>query len=431
MWWLSVKKLINILIYVILLGTIGFVILYFYEIYKSKKITGKIIYCQSNYLEIMTDNNAIYQLNYDKKCSLGEYVAIYYSGKLDDTQKLQNVKIKQIKKESAPILDTKVKNWLDKMSLEEKIGQLLLARIPNTNKIEDLQKYHFGGYILFQRDMENKTKQDLKDEISNYQEKSNIPLFIATDEEGGVVSRLNCNDDIVKEKFLSPRELYKKGGFEFIEKDAIRKRDLLSELGINVNLAPVADMSHNENSFIYQRTFGNNSDETAEYIKTILKTQNNEVSYVLKHFPGYGDNLDTHTGSAFDNRSFNDFLTNDFKPFISGINHNARFIMMSHNIVTHIDNMPTSLSRNWHNILRNQLQFKGIIVTDDLSMQASLTSSSSPYITALKAGNNLLIVSDYQDAFEEIKQGIQKQIITEELIDSLIIPTLSLKSEIL
>ena len=92
MWWLSVKKLINILIYVILLGTIGFVILYFYEIYKSKKITGKIIYCQSNYLEIMTDNNAIYQLNYDKKCSLGEYVAIYYSGKLDDTQKLQNVK---------------------------------------------------------------------------------------------------------------------------------------------------------------------------------------------------------------------------------------------------------------------------------------------------------------------------------------------------
>lgn len=235
----------------------------------------------------------------------------------------------------------------------------------------------------------------------------------------------------MKEKFLSPRELYKKGGFEFIKKDAIRKRDLLSELGINVNLAPVADMSHDENSFIYQRTFGNNSDETAEYIKTILKTQNNEVSYILKHFPGYGDNLDTHTGSAFDNRSFNDFLTNDFKPFILGINHNARFIMMSHNIVTHIDNMPTSLSRNWHNILRNQLQFKGIIVTDDLSMQASLASSSSPYITALKAGNNLLIVSDYQDAFEEIKQGIQKQIITEELIDSLIIPTLYLKSEIL
>lgn len=430
MWWLFVKKLINVLTYFILLGIIGFVIWYFYDIYKCKTLTGKITYYDNNVMEISTDNEAFYSFNYgNQECKLNDEIKIFYTGKLEDTSPIQNITIKKISKIKSQ--ETNITKKLEMMSLEEKVGQLLLARVPLTHKIDDLKTYHLGGYILFQRDIENKTKEEVQMEIKNYQKESNLPLFIAIDEEGGTVSRLNWNDNITKEKFLSPKELYQKGGFDLIEKDAIRKRELLQELGININLAPVADMSNDENSFIFARTFGSNAEETAQYIKTILKTQNDKVFYVLKHFPGYGDNLDTHTGNALDNRSLKTFEENDFKPFISGIDNGAKFIMLSHNIVSNVDNVPTSLSKIWHNILRNQLHFEGIILTDDLSMKASQINTSTPYIDAVKAGNNLLIVSDYKAAFKEIYDAVQNKIITETFIDTLISKNLTLKDKII
>jgi len=150
------------------------------------------------------------------------------------------------------------------MTLNEKIGQLLLVRIPETNKIETINKYNIGGYIIFQRDVDNKTKDVLIDEIKLYQSFSNIPLLIAIDEEGGTVSRLSSNKNIVKSPFQSPQELFKSGGFEAIKQDAIIKTNLLEELGINVILAPVADISTNYKFYIYERSFGKDKNETAK-----------------------------------------------------------------------------------------------------------------------------------------------------------------------
>ena len=141
-------------------------------------------------------------------------------------------------------------------------------------------------------------------------------------------------------------------------------------MGINLNLSPVADITTNKNSYIYDRSFGKDKYKTAEYIKNVLSTQSNNLSYVLKHFPGYSDNLDTHTNIAIDNRLYKTIKNNDFIPFKVGIENGANAIMVSHNIVSNIDNKPSSLSRKIHNILRNELNFKGIILTDDLSMNA-------------------------------------------------------------
>lgn len=209
MWWLFVKKLINVLTYFILLGIIGFVIWYFYDIYKCKTLTGKITYYDNNIMEIATNNEAFYSFNYgNKECKLNDEVKVFYTGKLEDTSPIQNITIKKISKIKRQ--ETNITKKLATMSLEEKVGQLLLARVPLTHKIDDLKTYHLGGYILYQRDIKNKTKKEVQVEIKSYQKESNFPLFIAIDEEGGTVSRLNGNNNITKEKFLSPKSYIKK-----------------------------------------------------------------------------------------------------------------------------------------------------------------------------------------------------------------------------
>lgn len=414
---------------IIPLIVITFISLYFYNIYKTKYLIGTIIYKDINCLEVITTNDSIYRFNYNSDYDIGDNIKIKYNNQLNDFKYIQAINIKDIDKENIkPQYDNQALEILQDMSLNEKIGQLLLVRTPETNKIETISKYNIGGYILFQRDIDSKIKEELINEIKLYQSTSNIPLLIAIDEEGGIVSRLSSNKNIVNLPFQSPQELYKNGGFDKIKQDAIIKSNLLEELGINLNLAPVADISTNPKSYIYERSFGKDKKETSKFIKTILETQNKNVSYVLKHFPGYSDNLDTHTSIAIDNRSYNTIKNNDFVPFKVGIENGANAILVSHNIVSNIDNKPSSLSRNIHNILRNELSFDGIIITDDLSMSAIKGyNTKTPYIDSILAGNNILIVSNYVSAYEELYNAIIEDKISEELINRLVLKNIQFK----
>ena len=423
------KKLIKNIFLIIPLVVIILVSLYFYNIYKSKYLVGTIIHKDTNYFEVITENDSIYRFNYNSDFDIGENIKIKYNKQLNDFNYIQKINIKSINKENIKLnYDDQAIEILQDMTLNEKVGQLLLVRVPETNKIETINKYSIGGYILFQRDVDNKTKDELINEIKLYQSTSNNPLLIAIDEEGGPVSRLSSNKNIVKSPFQSPQELFKNGGYEKIKQDAIIKSNLLEELGINVNLAPIADISTNSKSYIYERSFGKNKNETAKYIKTILLTQNNNVSYVLKHFPGYSDNLDTNTSISIDNRSYKTIKNNDFIPFKVGIENGANAILVSHNIVSNIDNKPSSLSRNIHNILRNELNFNGIIITDDLSMNAIKGyDTKTPYIDSILAGNNILIVSDYVSAYDEIYNAIIEDKISEELINRLVLKNIQFK----
>lgn len=323
---------------------------------------------------------------------------------------------------------TKANNTLKNMTLDEKISQLFLVRVPD-NSIEEVSKYRFGGYILFSKDTKNLTKEELKNKIETWQSVSKIPLLIAVDEEGGTVVRISNNKKIRDSKFKSSQELYNEGGFELIKNDTIQKNNLLYELGINVNLAPVADISTNENDYIYSRSFGKDVLETSKYIKTVIRaSKSTNVSNVLKHFPGYGSNLDTHTGISIDNRTIEDFRKNDFLPFKSGIEEGAEAILVSHNIINNIENIPASLSKNIHNILRNELNFTGIIMTDDLAMSAIKNYvNDSPSVMALKAGNDLIIITDYLTGINDIKEALKNGDLEESLIDKAVLRVLSWK----
>lgn len=151
---------------------------------------------------------------------------------------------------------------------------------------------------------------------------------------------------------------------------------------------------------------------------------------MLKHFPGYGNNVDTHTGIAYDNRSYETFQTNDFLPFIAGIKAGANSILVSHNIVKSMDDtMPASLSSNVHKILREELAFDGVIMTDDLSMDAitKLTGSVAAAITAINAGNDLLIATDYKTQIPAVIEAVNKGDIKEETIDDAVLRVLKWK----
>ena len=340
-------------------------------------------------------------------------------------------KTKQVNLESKELFEdyyNKANELLNTMTIDEKIAQLFLVRVPD-NSLEEVKKYQFGGYILFGKDTKNLTKDELKNKIASWQNVSKIPLLIAVDEEGGTVVRISNNKNLRETKFKSSQELYNEGGFDLIKEDTKEKNNLLYELGINVNLAPVADVSTNPDDYMYKRSFGKDYTKTKVYIKTVIRaSKDTNVSNVLKHFPGYGNNVDTHTGVAIDNRTLDEFRNNDFVPFIQGINDGAEAILVSHNIIENIENVPASLSKNVHNILKNELKFSGVIMTDDLAMSGITKNiTESPSVMALKAGNDLIIITDYLTGINDIKNSLNNNEISEDLINKAVLKIIAWK----
>ena len=317
------------------------------------------------------------------------------------------------------------------MTLDEKIGQMLFARCPSENAAEIAAEYHIGGYVLFGQDFKNKTTEEVIANITSYKYSQDIPMVIATDEEGGTVVRVSSNEQLADYKFSSPREIYANGGMDAIKSEEQKKAELLSSLLIDTNFAPVCDISVNSSDFMYDRSLGEDAQTTAEFVSEVTKiSQSNGVSATLKHFPGYGNNVDTHTGIAIDERSYETFENNDFIPFKAGIDSGAHLVMVSHNIVNCMDSTkPASISANVHDILRNELGFTGIIVTDDLEMDAikKYTGEYTPAVTAVLAGNDMLTVTNIENSVSEIRQAVNDGIIDESTIDHAVMRILAWK----
>lgn len=307
-------------------------------------------------------------------------------------------------------LNNSLDNYINQMTTEEKVGQMFYVRCPNTNGLEQINQYHIGGYILFGKDFENKTKEEVKSTIQSYQDEAKIPLLIGVDEEGGTVVRVSSNPELRENPFLSPKDTFANGGWDGIINDAEEKAKLLLSLGINVNMAPDCDITSDTNGFMYDRSFSDNVDDVDKFVSTVVSTSKEyHLGTVLKHFPGYGNNVDTHTGIAYDNRDYSEFTEKDFKPFIAGINAGADCILVSHNIVNCMDkNYPASLSENVHKIIRNELNFDGVIMTDDLIMDAitQFTGDESAAVIATKAGNDLLCCSSVDTQYPAVLKAV-------------------------
>lgn len=317
--------------------------------------------------------------------------------------------------------DQIIEELLSTMTVEEKVGQMFFVRCPDTGAVEAVSQYKLGGYILFGRDFKDKTAEQVRNDISSYQSASGVPLLIGTDEEGGTVVRASSNPNLFSHRGLSPQALFAEGGMDSIIQDARQKSVTLLGLGVNVNLAPVADVSTDPNDFIYDRSFGQDAQATAEYVSNVVKTMDAEgIGSVLKHFPGYGNNVDTHTGVAIDERPYETFQTSDYLPFTAGIQAGADAVLVSHNVMSCVDNqLPASLSPAVHNELRSTLGFQGVIMTDDLAMDAvaAYAGDQSPAVMAVKAGNDMIITTDFQTQIPEVIQAVKSGEIDEAQID--------------
>jgi len=327
-----------------------------------------------------------------------------------------------------PAKQERAEALVSSLTLEEKVGQLFFARCPADSAAEDAGTYHLGGYLLFGRDFQNLTANETIQTLHAYQEAAKsdtgIPLLLGTDEEGGTVVRVSSNPNLCKSKFRSPQQLLADGGVEELLGETHEKDVLLRALGVNVNFAPVCDVPSDPSDFIYARSFGLGAKNAAACAADVVGVMNDDgMGSVLKHFPGYGDNADTHTGAAVDVRPMETFDASDFLPFRAGIaaSDGQTAVLVCHNIVNCMDSsLPASLSPKVHAILREQLGFTGVAMTDDLAMDAvkAYAREGSAAVLALQAGNDMVLTTDYRAQIPQVLAAVKNGTLSESAVDS-------------
>ena len=330
--------------------------------------------------------------------------------------------------------DILIENILASMTLEEKAAQIFFIKNDGRLDASILDEYPVGGIILFASDFEGETPDSLKEKIASFQNNSELPLLIGVDEEGGQVIRVSNYSALADYAFKSPKELYNQGGYDAICEDANFKSQLLLSYGINVNFAPVCDVSDNPSDYIYERSFGGSAEETAEYVSVVVAAMDDAgIGNVLKHFPGYGSNGDTHMNIVRDTRTYDEFKESDFIPFTAGIEAGADCVLVSHNIVECIDSeWPASLSDKVINVLRNDMGFDGVIITDDLMMNgvSNYVRDEDSVVRAIQAGNDMIISTDFQVQYQAVLKALEEGTITEERLDESIRRILKWKYEL-
>lgn len=347
----------------------------------------------------------------------------------------------EIAKQSDPI-DEMIKT----MTLEEKIGQLFIVDIQTDHKgnailsvneevKQKIIKYKVGGIILFKGNIN--TKEQVKTLIHDMQAVSEIPLFIAVDEEGGMVSRIGSNPAFVKQPFKAAFDIGKTEDVELAYNEAKRMGKILQELGFNLNFAPVADIyNHEANTVIGTRSFGKTKERVTpmviHYAKGLL-SQN--IQPVLKHFPGHGNTKeDSHDGLAYVHNTKEALEKEELVPFIEATKHSIDIIMMGHLVVEAIDaKYPASLSKKWFEYMDTLFNTSQVIfVTDAMNMGAIEKNYGleEAIERSFLAGNDILLMPrDIQKGIDTIRNAYKNGNITQERLDQSVKKILSKKVE--
>lgn len=340
----------------------------------------------------------------------------------DNEQVIQDKQ--QIKQENLTI-DEKVDQIVASMSQTEKLGQMVMIGIQGTKVDDDslymLHQFHMGGVILFDRNMES--PEQVKQLTSDLQAQSNekVPLFIGIDEEGGDVVRM-------AEKLTPPpsqKEIGATGDTEQARTWAIKMAKSLKDMGINVNFAPVADVGSND-----KRSYSTDANTVIDFVRAATKGyQQENIIYSLKHFPGIGKGrVDSHVDSSSIDVTKEILMAEDIIPFKTIIDENEPndyFILVSHLKYPALDEeYPASLSSKiMTDLLRNELGYKGIIITDDMEMGAVANHNDfrSIGVNAVKAGADIVLVCHEYEHQQEVYLGLLDAVnsgeISQERID--------------
>ncbi len=342
-----------------------------------------------------------------------------------------NQEEEEIKEE---IVLTKEEEILNSMTLEEKIGQLFIVRYENIDEEDEVKQYQLGGITFYGKDFRYEDKDSIIELINSLQSDVKIPMFMSVDEEGGSVARVSRWYQYRSEIFLSPRDYYEQGGLDLVLQMEEEKAQLLSSLGLNMNLSPVADISDKPGAFMYDRSLGEDAYTTAEFVcRTAKISADYGVGSVIKHFPGHGNNTDTHFYTTRDTRSLEELKENDLIPFQAAMDEKNSAIMIGHTVVEALDDeYPASLSKKVHDYIRNQMNFDGVIMPDALDMDtvSSSFNGENVAVLAIMAGNDILCTSEYKEQYEAVLQAVKDNKISIEQIDESVLRILRWKLQL-
>lgn len=320
-----------------------------------------------------------------------------------------------------------LEDYISAMPLEEQVGQLFMVAYRrdegnqpvlgvNDSIRQDLEQYYFGGIILFGENID--TEEQTAAYIKELQSISKTPLFIGIDEEGGRVSRLHASGKIDMPEIPSAARMGQDQDLGAVYDNYTCIGQKLKKLGFLVDFAPVADMNTNpKNTVIGDRAFGSEPELVGDMVAAAVRgLQDSGVSAAVKHFPGHGDTFeDSHKGEAVVSHTMERLVNTEILPFQQGIDAGVDFVMVSHIKTPNAtgNDLPASLSKVLlTDLLRNQMGFEGIIITDAFDMGAitQYYNSSEAALTAFQAGVDILLMPQdpgkvYQAVLDAVQQG--------------------------
>ncbi|BBH23795.1 glycoside hydrolase family 3 [Paenibacillus baekrokdamisoli] len=338
-----------------------------------------------------------------------------------------------------PVSDT-IKKELAAMTLDEKLGEMLIAGIegntPNEQTKRMIEKQHVGGIIFYKENVTDpKGVVAYVNQLKTWNQGNAAPLFISVDEEGGRVSRLPGLAALP-----SGHEVGKVNDRSYAMQIGSFLGEAGSSMGFNMDYAPVLDINSNPNNpVIGDRAYGATAKlVTAMGINVMKGIESTGVIPVVKHFPGHGDTaVDSHLELPIVKKSLKQLQAFEWLPFKEAIKEGADVVMIAHILFPKLDPIyPASLSRTViTDELRGTLGFKGVIITDDLTMGAIAKNygMDEAAVRTIKAGSDILLVAHGYDNVDNILAALKKSIksgdITEKRIDESVVRILQLKEK--
>ena len=379
--------------------------------------------------------------------------------KSQDTKQEQDVK--QVAEKEQQIaeqeLAAKVDAMVHNMTLREKVGQLFIVRpdaldmaqnqkqVISANRygtttltysmMETLKKYPVGGIVMFRKNITS--PEQLTSFNKALQNASEIPLFISVDEEGGKVSRLANHSAFDVARYKSAATIGSNGDSQEAFEMGQTIGTYLREYNFNLDFAPVADVHTNPNNpVIGTRSFSSDANTVTQMAGAMADGLRREgILPVFKHFPGHGDTAeDSHKGLATIHKTKEELEACEWLPFKAATDEDC--IMMGHIVVPSItgDKIPASLSYDIvTGILRDEMDFQGLIITDSFEMKAIINTYTpgEAAVAAIQAGNDIILSPNgLQEAFEAVVTAVEDGTITEERIDESVKRILRFKSEL-
>ncbi len=332
------------------------------------------------------------------------------------------------------------------MTLEEQIYQMFIVAPEQLTGVSvqtqagsttqaALEKYPVGGIVFFAANLQ--TRSQVSTMISNMQSYSEIGLFIAVDEEGGTVARIGNNSSLGTTSFPNMKTIGNSGDTSKAYHVGYTIGSEIAQLGFNLDFAPVADVDSNpDNPVIGNRAFSSDASVAASMVSAAVKGfRDSGTLCTLKHFPGHGDTAtDSHAGYTELDKSLDELWEVEFVPFQSGISAGADFVMVGHISVPQVtgNDVPASLSGTMIGILRDDLGFNGLVITDSMQMEAITDryTSGEAAVKAIQAGVDIILMpADLQAAVAGVKAAVKAGTISEERIEESVLRILEAKIE--